>query len=211
MRRCKSERTMSTMESPLTAGEGRHPRRSPYGRRRHVIGNSFITTFLCSGALLLVWVIAGFFLFVNPVVDPAKESDAVIVLAPAAATGRLDYALDLMSEGYSATLVVSAPDDESGICGAHRPYRIVCFSPEPVTTQGEARAIRDLSEKNGWRRITVVTDDSHVTRARILIARCYSQELNMSAFRRQLTLSGWSFRFLYESAALVNVVFHPAC
>jgi DUF218 domain len=185
--------------------------RRAHVRRRHLVRNSFIAALVCCDALLVAWAVAGIFLFVNPVVDQATESDAIVVLAPATATGRLDYALGLMSEGYSATLVISAPDDESSICGAHRPYRIVCFSPDPVTTQGEARSIQKLSEENGWRKITVITDDSHVTRARMLIARCYSQELNMSAYGRELSPSRWAFRFLYESAALVTVVLRPSC
>lgn len=179
--------------------------------RRRAVRRRLITALTCCVALLAAWIIAGLILFDHPVVDPPTESDAVVVLAPAAATGRLEYALGLMSAGYSATLVVSAPDDESSICGVHRPYRIVCFRPDPVTTQGEARAIRELSRENGWQRITVVTDDSHVTRARILIARCYPNQLNMSAVKRKLSLSDWSLRFMYESAALMKAAFDPSC
>lgn len=207
-----SVRTIATMESSLTAGEGYLLSGGAHGRRRHRLRNGFIAILVCCIVFLAAWVIAGNFLFANPAVDQPTESDAIIVLAPAAETGRLDHALDLMSEGYSSTLVISAPpDNEGSICGADRPYRIICFSPDPVTTQGEARAIQKLSEENGWRTITVVTDDSHVTRARILIARCYSQELNMSASKRELSPSSWAFRFLYESAALVPVALHPSC
>lgn len=203
--------TMGTMKLSSQARKSRVVSTRRSRRRRRAVRRRLITILASGVAFLAAWIITGLILFDNPVVDPPTESDAVVVLAPATATGRLTYALGLMTAGYSATLVVSAPGDESSICGAHRPYRIICFRPDPVTTQGEARAIQELSRENGWRRITVVTDDSHVTRARILIARCYPYKLDMSAVRRKLSVSNWSLRFMYESAALMKAAFEPSC
>ncbi|MBD1593446.1 YdcF family protein [Arthrobacter sp. S1_S22] len=166
--------------------------------------------------LLAAWVIVGFFLYVVPAVDQPERSDALVVLAPSAGTGRLELGEHLMSEGHGTTLVVSMPDDETGgasseICRAKRTYPIICFSPDPVTTQGEARAIRSLSKEYGWRSLTIVTNDFHVTRARTIIERCYSYKLIMAAVRADRPLASWVDVFLYESGALVKAAVHPEC
>lgn len=167
-------------------------------------------------ALLAAWIIVGFFLYVVPAVDLPEKSDAVVVLAPSVGTGRFELAERLMSEGYGTALVISKPAGGSGgassdVCRQSRTYPVICFSPDPVTTQGEARAIQSLSEKYGWRRITVVTNDFHITRARTIIERCYSYELNMAAARRDRSITGWVSVFVYESAALVKAAVHPEC
>lgn len=202
------------MRFPLTRPERRFPRE--HGVRGHRLRRILIAALLCVSVLPAVWVIACYFLFVDPAVDQPARSDAVVVLAPAVTTGRLDYAIRLMSEGHSTILVISMPDGESGnpssdVCGERGPYRIICFSPEPTTTQGEARAIQRLSEENDWRTITVVTDDSHVTRARTIIKRCYSHDLDMAAVRPDLPLEDWVYRFAYETAAFVKVAADPGC
>lgn len=176
-----------------------------------------LTTALVGGGFVLwAWLVAGLFMFVDPVVDQPVSADAVVVLAPPISTGRLDYAESLMSSGYSATLVISAPDGGSGkapaeVCRADQPYRVICFSPNPATTQGEARAIQRLSEEHGWHSITVVTDTFHVTRARIIIGRCYSHDLNIVAYNRDRSLMSWAYRFVYESAAFVKVAGDSGC
>ncbi|MDQ0824656.1 uncharacterized SAM-binding protein YcdF (DUF218 family) [Arthrobacter sp. B2I5] len=166
--------------------------------------------------LLASWGVASFFLVAVPAVDQPEQSDAVVVLAPAVPTGRLDYATKLMSEGYSPVLVISVPVGESGnppadICEAHMPYRVICFSPDPATTQGEARAIQKLSDENNWHHVTVVTDDSHVSRARTIIGRCYSRKLDMIAVRPDLSPINWTYRFVYESAAFVKAAVDWEC
>lgn len=195
--------------------KSRLPQEGGFVRGQH-IREPFIATVVWGVVLLAVWIIAGLFLYVNPIEERPERSDAIVVLAPNIPTGRLDYAENLMSQGYGSTLVVSVPDDTSGktpsdICDANRTYRIICFSPDPVTTQGEARAIQRLSGEHAWRTITVVTNDFHVTRARTIIERCYSHKLNMAAVRNDHSLTDWSYRFVYESAAFVKATVHRDC
>lgn len=188
-------------------------RRNAVTRRR--VQRMLIAALVWSNVLVAACLIVCILLYVVPAVDPPKRSDAVVVLAPTVESGRLDYAQSLMAQGYGATLVVSVPNhggkDSSDICRANRPYRVICFGPDPMTTRGEARAIQKYSEENAWRSITVVTDDSHVTRARTLIERCYSYELRMAAVRRERSLSVWAYRFVYESAALVKAAAERGC
>ncbi|MDQ0689871.1 hypothetical protein QF047_000831 [Arthrobacter sp. W4I7] len=122
----------------------------------------------------------------------------------------------LMSQGYATTLVVSVPQQggdktSAGICSANRSYEVICFSPDPVTTQGEAKAIKRLSDQHVWQSITVVTDDFHVARSRTLIERCYSNQLYMLAVRNERSLAGWAYRYAYESAAFVKAAVDWRC
>jgi uncharacterized SAM-binding protein YcdF (DUF218 family) len=57
--------------------------------------------------------------------------------------------------------------------------RVLCFQPNPFSTQGEARAVARLARAHGWSRVVVVTSTFHVTRARMLFRRCYPGKLWM--------------------------------
>lgn len=175
----------------------------------------YIAALTWAGSVVAAWSVASLFLYVYPVLDQPAHSDAVVVLAPVS-MDRLVYAESLMSAGYAETLVISVPEtgnssDSSELCHVRRPYRVICFSPDPVTTRGEARAIRRLSDEHGWRSINVATSESHVTRARIVIGRCYSDDLNMLAVREDSSLKWWAYRFIYETAAFVKVVGERGC
>lgn len=173
----------------------------------------------CTAALFL-WVSAGVFLFVNPHTDTPKRADVLFVLAPQGA--RTEYAEQLMDQGFAGTLAISLPREEDGsatLCKQRRAYRVVCFDPNPVTTQGEAQALQSLSKEYGWKSASVLTAQFHVTRARVLFQRCYRGDLGMIAFREQLPLlqsphaarSSWAYHFVYESAAFFKVVLNQKC
>ncbi|WP_189337470.1 YdcF family protein [Arthrobacter sp. AFG7.2] len=175
-----------------------------------------ITALAWSSVVLATWVTAGFFVFVVPAVDRPQRADAIVVLAPVVGTGRLELAEELMSDGLGTLLVVSMPDgvhrhNFSEVCRANRSYRIICFDPDPVTTQGEARAIQRLSEEFNWGSITVVTNEFHVARAELIIQRCYSYELNMVAVRSDLALKDWAYQFLYQSASWAKAAISYEC
>jgi uncharacterized SAM-binding protein YcdF (DUF218 family) len=170
---------------------------------------------------MLVWAIAGIFLYVVPPADEPAHAEVLFVLGPP--DQRMVYAEQLMQHGYAPTLAVSSPVDQHGrfeasICGAQRSYRIICFKPEPFTTQGEARALKSLSEQYGWRSADVLTAQFHVTRARVIVSRCYAGDLHMVADRRGLPLISltnptysWGYQYLYQTAAFVKVAIHPSC
>lgn len=171
-----------------------------------------------TAALMLVWAVVGHSLYVDPQVDTPRRTDVLFVLAPL--DDRLDYAVHLMEQGYASTLAVSVPPDEAvtrnaDICNDSRPYRIICFSPEPVTTQGEARALRDLSKAHGWKSADVLTVQFHASRARVLMERCYAGDLHVIPEWRQLppvaVTDSWAYRFIYETAAFVKVALNRNC
>lgn len=171
-------------------------------------------------ATVLTWTCAGLPLFVFPATDPLNRTDVLLVLAPT--TDRIEYAEQLMDQGYAATLAVSVPQikgsSEPEACHQKRAYKVVCFRPEPVTTQGEARALKRLSAKYAWESANVLTAQRHVTRARVLLERCNDVEVIMTATWRDypvISLSNprntWAYIYAYETAAFIKAALSSDC
>ena len=142
---------------------------------------------LVPAAVVAAWLVASLVLFVWP---PARSgapahADAVVVLS-GGLNRRLDPALALVRRGVAPVLAISgALHDQRwkkarrlcrGLEGPTR-FRVLCFEPKPDSTQGEARAIARLADARGWSRVVVVTSTFHVTRAKLLIGRCYKRGL----------------------------------
>jgi uncharacterized SAM-binding protein YcdF (DUF218 family) len=115
------------------------------------------------------------------------HADAVIVLS-GGLNSRLDPALAMMRRGVAPVLGISGAFHGTSwkkartLCrggyGRLR-YRVICFEPGPYSTQGEARAIDRLAREHQWTHIVVVTSSFHVTRAHLLVRRCYDGGLSM--------------------------------
>jgi uncharacterized SAM-binding protein YcdF (DUF218 family) len=142
---------------------------------------------LLLGTLLGAWLIACAFLFVWPHTDPVpRKADAVVVLS-GGRDSRLDPALALVRRGVAPLLVISSPRQDPKwrtareLCSAQPTgrFRVLCFEAVPFSTQGEARAIGRLARTHHWKNVVVVTSTYHVTRARMLIRRCYPGALSM--------------------------------
>lgn len=164
--------------------------------------------------LLTTWVLAGILLFVDPPADSPQLADVLFVLGPP--DDRLAYAEQLMQEGVAGTLAVSSPVDRAGqftapVCHATRSYQIICFDPEPFTTQGEARALRDLTVEYGWQSVNVIAPQHHVTRARVIMDRCYKGDLRVIKYDAEVPLHSWVYLYLYHTAAFVKVALNPDC
>lgn len=171
------------------------------------------TAAICA-AIFSTWILAGIWLFVAPAGDTPERTDVLFVLGPP--DERIDYAEQLMQQGGAVTLAVSSPVDQSGqfvapICRETRAYRIVCFHPEPFTTQGEARALQAMSQEHGWQSANVLTAQHHVTRAKVLIERCYKGDFRMVQFDAKLVVTSWPFLYVYHTAAFVKVALNPSC
>lgn len=175
---------------------------------------------VCFAAGLLLWLTACVCLFVAPRTDLPKRADVLFVLAPQG--DRTQYAKQLMDQGIAETLALSVPqgrDDHDSLCNQNNAYRIVCFDPDPVTTRGEARALQRLAEEHGWQSANVLTAQFHVSRARILLQRCYNGNIAIIAFPTPMPLlefpnvaePSWMYHFLYESAAFVKVALEQDC
>jgi uncharacterized SAM-binding protein YcdF (DUF218 family) len=131
------------------------------------------------GILVAAWLATALVLFAAPHGDTAPKRADVVVVLSGARDERLDPALRLVRSRVAPTLAISGvahdPKWEKArfLCGhGATGFRVVCFSPRPYSTQGEARTIARLARANGWHRIVVVTSGYHVFRARMLFERC---------------------------------------
>ena len=118
-------------------------------------------------------------LYVVPASDGAGPVDAVVVLGGQEYKARLQTADVMLAKFPGSVVVVSIP---GGIACPPQPAgasAILCFSPSPSTTQGEARTASKLAAKYGWKSMEVVTTADQVWRARLRFARCWAGDLTM--------------------------------
>ncbi len=122
-------------------------------------------------------------LFRYPTTDDPGPADAVVMLAGGG--DRIDKAIELGVRMGLADKVVFAsvwvadqnvwsarPCNSSGralMAGTEA----ICFQPDPGTTQGEVREIARMARDNDWQSIIVVASTDQVTRARMLLGRCW--------------------------------------
>jgi uncharacterized SAM-binding protein YcdF (DUF218 family) len=131
----------------------------------------------------LAWLALCALLFVWPREDDPERADAVVVLS-GGRKFRLEKGLELVRDGVSDTLVISDGRAEgwpeaNRLCeeGADG-FRVVCFKPDPYSTQGEAEGVARLARERGWRSVAVVTSRFHVFRSRMLFERCFPGEVD---------------------------------
>ena len=140
-------------------------------RRFVVLGAVALAVFASVTARLFVWPSAG-----SP-----TSADAVVIFAGGRGE-RLARAQQLMADGLAPNLVIpngTAPEWPAGnaACREDRAYAVLCPVPDPDTTQGEARAIAGLAQTRGWTRVILVTSTYQVTRADLLLGRCFHGDI----------------------------------
>lgn len=170
-------------------------------------------------AVLVAWFIAAFQHFYNVhTIAPAK-ADAVVMLGGASKERLLD-AMMLRADLNAPYLVISntntpgnATADE--YCKTHSNKAIypdvVCFTPAPMDTRGEATELGKLAAKNGWKNIVVVTSNYHNERAGTLMHQCVNAEVTMMATTPNFTPWQWLRRFVIETGGLLDVNMNPQC
>ncbi|QWT23388.1 hypothetical protein KPL76_11755 [Subtercola sp. PAMC28395] len=144
-----------------------------------------------------------------------ERTDVVLVLGPAT-NDRIALAESLMKKGLSSNLLVSvgsskATSDPDTICSKKVSYTVYCAVPDPFTTQGEARWLGRMAREHGWKSATVITFKPHISRARIIVQRCFDGELDMLAVTTPLSLIDWMYQFAYQNTAYVKVALTPGC
>ena len=130
-----------------------------------------------------IFAAATYKLFVAPHEDAVRKSDAVVVIAGWPL--RMKRALELVDQGIAPLLLVSDPHGRwpYGSFSIHTcrqkstDYQVVCFHPDPESTQGEARAVKRIAAQRHLHSIIVVTSYFHVTRARLEMRRCFKGRL----------------------------------
>lgn len=183
------------MRGPGRGRARRRPRRSrankrPLRRRTIVVLALLAVAFLAASVRL----------FVVPARDAPAKADAIVVFG--GGDGRLDLGVRLAREGLAPVLAVSAADQAGCRAAVPPDVEIVCFRPEPLTTQGEARGLARLAAERDWQHVIAVVSRAQTTRARIRVQRC--TDLRVDYVTATPSLALWPYRIAYEWAALVK-------
>jgi uncharacterized SAM-binding protein YcdF (DUF218 family) len=162
------------------------------------------------GACLLIVALtaANLALFVWPSSGTLRHADAVVVLAGGDGE-RLDRGLELVREGLATTLVVSTGPPQ--LCETTQLFDVVCFHPSPDSTRGEAEAIGRIASERGWNRIVLVTSTYHMSRARLLLDRCYTGTVEIATAQPDQGLGAWIAAIAHEWGGLAEAVVHRSC
>ncbi len=137
-------------------------------------------------------------LFVFPGRDEPAPVDAIVMFA--GSPGRIEHAVALAEAGYAPTLAVSVPTVDDPCPPPIPGVEVICFAPDPLTTQGESRWTAAAAARYGWRSVLVITSTSQTTRARLRLARCYPGQVLMSPVSPPRRM--WPYMIAYEWAAM---------
>lgn len=137
-----------------------------------------------AGLVLLILALCYAGLTYRKVVSPRSvapsQADAIVVFA--GDETRLALALQLMDDGIAETLVLNRGiNDPTGLPHPAPPicdqtqvdYEVICIVVPGDTTRAEAQAFAAMAEEESWTSVIAITADYHLSRASILLNRCY--------------------------------------
>jgi hypothetical protein len=172
-------------------------------RRRRVVAIVVACAVLAFAVLTTV-------VFVKPDLNAPEKSNAIVVLGGNGAPPEHE-GIRLALAGYAPNLVFSLPPSETCVPSADPAVRISCFSPNPATTQGEAREIAKLAALHHWTRVIVVMPTTQASRARLRIGRCYPGQV-LEVGVDPAGFGAWVRGIIYEWGAMVKaLVFQTSC
>ena len=168
--RLRPSRLLGDARRQATAPQVGRGGRWPPGRR--LLGLGLVVVVVLGG----LWGIAAGVL-VQAATDTAHPADALVVFAGGRGE-RLSKALVLLQQQVAPVLVISNGRNArwpaaNQLWASRQRFEVVCPRPAPDTTRGEARMVRDLAARRGWRSVVVVTSTYHARRAQLLLGRCF--------------------------------------
>jgi len=174
------------------AADGRRP---PGWRRVLAVLVVVIVAFCLVTVRLFVWPAQG---------APARVSAIVMLAGPG---DRLPVALTLARQHRADVLAVSRGFEGYGSpCPSPvADVKVICFDPDPPTTQGEAEALGRLAKQYHWSSVALVTSRTQDTRARLIAKRCFAGSTYVVT--APLQLSSWPYELLYGWGALLKALF----
>ncbi|MBA3653365.1 MAG: YdcF family protein [Actinobacteria bacterium] len=171
-----------------------------------------IRRLIVAGTLLaiVVAVVATARLFVFPRTHTPLQADAVVMFVGGRGE-RLDTALGLVEAGVAKNLVipngtVDTWPQANRLCRGKHSFTVTCPSPDTDTTRGEARAIAAVARRHNWDHVVLVTSTYHVTRARLLMSRCFDGKVDAVEARPGVTIARFFSRVTHEWAGLGEAV-----
>jgi len=181
------------------------------GLTRRFAGRGWRVTAVVILVPLMVFCALSARLFVFPAMGMPARVDAIVVLGGGG--DRLDRGVRLALEDRAPYLVLSdgLPWLPPGICAQHvGSATVICFGPDPGTTQGEAEGAARLAKRYGWRSMVLVTTRDQVWRAHLRFQRCYAGAIY--GLGEPLAWSRWPYAIAYQWASTVKAeLFQRGC
>jgi hypothetical protein len=181
------------------ASAGAAPHRRKWRIRRRTVAITALLLAVAFGAAtarLFVWPAAGM---------PARVDAIVMMDGPGY---RLHTALDLARQDRAQVLVISrgsAVYGHGSTCAPPIPrVKVICFDPNPATTQGEAEFASRLAKHYHWHSIALVTITPQDSRARLRMERCFSGHVYVMT--APMPFQYWPYEIPYEWAATVKAL-----
>jgi hypothetical protein len=153
-----------------------------------------VVLFLAATARLFVWPDRG----IPPTVSAIVSLDVPY--------GAVSAAVRLAEQHRAPYLVVSLgrPQSSYGCPPPVTGVKLICFNPDPATTQGEAQVVGRLARRYHWDSIAVVTITPQDTRARLRMERCFSGPVYVQA--TPIPGRAWPQQLAYEWGALTKAL-----
>lgn len=145
-------------------------------------------------------------LFIWPAQGAPPRVNAIVVLGGPG--NRLGQGLELMHQGRAAVLIISLGlpfTVPASRCAPHgQAFKVICFQPEPGTTQGEAEYVGRLARQYHWSSVLLITTPDQDTRARLRFHRCFTGQTYVVT--TPLSLFSWPHAIAYQWAALFKAL-----
>jgi len=142
-------------------------------------------------------------LFIWPQTNAPRRAGAIVVLGSNTADDirRVAEGERLFKAGDAPLLAIS-----TGLrCPIDVTTRITCFSPSPDTTQGEARFIRRMAQRDHLRSVIVVAGRPQATRARLRVERCFAGVIEVVGVDPR-SFEQWIYQIAYEWGATIKAL-----
>ena len=158
-------------------------------------------------------------LFIFPVSGMPAHVDAIVMLNGRGGPERFQTAIKLAHARRAPVLLLSTghsfggngADGQGFSCGPPVPQvKVICFNPNPETTQGEVEFAARMAKRYQWHSIALVTITPQASRARLRMERCFSGHLYVMTAPIPWHL--WPYELSYEWGATVKaLVFNRSC
>jgi uncharacterized SAM-binding protein YcdF (DUF218 family) len=184
----------------MTVRLSRLPERLTVGGRRR----RWLTFVL--GPLVALFIVVTALVFVRPPQGMPARVDAIFLLGGPG--HRYPFALSLAEAHRAPVLVISTPMPTatgSGSCAPRIPgVRVICFNPDPRSTQGEAEFAGRLERRYHWKTIALVSIAPQDVRARLRFARCLNARIYV--VNAPFGLVDWPYQIAYAWGAMFKAL-----
>jgi hypothetical protein len=140
--------------------------------------------------------------------------DAIVMMNGPDGGSRFRTAVDLAFQDRAKYLVISRGNSYFGqgsFCAPPVPkVKVICFDPNPPTTQGEAEYAGRLAKQYHWQSIALVAITPQDSRARLRMQRCFTGHVYVMT--APIPWHMWPYQLAYEWGATVKaLVFNRSC